>query len=73
MKKKENYMTLFLAYCRKHEIWFSVNTTGQLMDCTYLKDGNAIDFSPELGYEVGSKICYDYMKMKVAEILKEIG
>ena len=72
MKKKKNYLTLFLAYCRKKEIWFSVGIDSAIQACTYMLDGNSIDFEPPLFSKVGSKASYEWIKKEVQEIEREL-
>lgn len=68
MSDRKNYMRLFLAYCKKHEIWFAVCIDGSIDQCTYLADGHDETFEPNTNLKLGSKSCFDWIKRTIREI-----
>ena len=71
MAKKKNYTKLFLALCKKHEIWFSVCADGSIDQVTYLKDNNNIDIFSDKCLYLGRKACYDWLVREIKDLDKE--
>ena len=72
MGKRKNYTTLFLAKCRKHEVWFSVCVDSGIDTITYLKDDAMIDVQPGKHYKLGTKGAYDWLVQEIKEIEDDI-
>jgi len=71
MRKRKNYFRLFLNYCKKHQIWFSVFADGTIDECTDtimgIDDGNG-DFYCGFGVKLGTKAAYELLKQLHKEL-----
>lgn len=70
MKKRKNYLRMFLSYCTKNEIWFSVYGDGGIDECADTDDG--WDFWPDNHLKLGSKAAYEWLVKTHREHVKEI-
>ena len=57
--KKKDYLKLFVDYCRKNELWFSIYgdcSIDEVTDCEICKS-----FNPHYFYKLGTKAAYDWL------------
>ena len=64
MSKRKDYMRLFVRYCIKHDIWFSVCTDGCIDGITCLSDDLDCEYNDieAPAVKLGGKAAYEWLK-----------
>ncbi len=69
MNKRKNYTRLFVDYCKRYELWFSVCVDSSLDQITNTVTGT--DYNPK-HRKFGSKAAYEWVKGEVENEIRRL-